>query len=502
MASTTNDYAGLGFATRAFIDQSHSHFINGISCSSQGPSLAVLDPASGKPFSEIAAGAEEAVNSAVMAAHVAFNAKTWREIGPQGRERTLLRFAELIEAHADTLAEIETLDNGMPYWLARHMVIPGAVNVLRYMAGWPTKIAGQTVDIGAPMPNAQFFGYTTREPVGVVGAIVPWNMPLMMAIWKIAPALAAGCTLVLKPAEDASLTALYLARLASEAGIPPGVINVVTGRGAEAGEALVRHPLVSKITFTGSTRVGQHINRIATDSLKKVTLELGGKSPTLIFDDADLDKAILGAANSIFLNSGQICVAGSRLYVQRGVYDQVVEAVARHADSLVIGAGMEADTKLGPLINARQRDQVLNSVVQAREHGAVSLTQRKTLEIDGGFYVPPVVLAVANQGGALVQEEIFGPVLAVLPFTDEEEAVALANDSAYGLAATVWSRDIGRVHRVVPKIRCGKVSVNTEGFPYPALPEGGCKQSGFGRDLGPAGLEGYLETKSVLIQVV
>lgn len=502
MASFTNDYGCLGMATRAFINQNHSHFINGIWFPSEGSSLAVFDPASGEPFCEIAAGGADAVDAAVRAAHVAFNAKTWREMGPQGRELTLLRFAELIDAHADTLAEIETLDNGMPYWLARHMVIPGSVNVLRYMAGWPTKIAGQTVEVGAPMANAQFFGYTTREPVGVVGAIIPWNMPLMMAIWKIAPALAAGCTLVLKPAEDASLTALYLARLASQAGIPQGVFNVVTGRGKEAGEALVRHPLVSKITFTGSTRVGKHINRIATDNLKKVTLELGGKSPTLIFEDADLDRAILGAAHSIFLNSGQICVAGSRLYVQRGVYDRVVEGIARHADSLVVGAGMEADTKLGPLINARQRDQVLQSVIQAQDHGAVCLTQRKSLEIDGGFYVPPAVLAVANQDAALVQEEIFGPVLAVLPFTDEEEAVALANDNAYGLAATVWSHDVGRVHRVVPQIRCGKVSVNTEGFPYPALPEGGCKQSGFGRDLGPAGLEGYLETKSVLIQVV
>jgi phenylacetaldehyde dehydrogenase len=501
MASFTNDYGQLGAATHAFIDRSHHHFINGEWFKLPGPVLAVVDPASGEPFSEIAAGGADAVDAAVQAAHAALNAPLWRALGPQGREQALLRFAELIDAHADTLAEIETLDNGMPYWLARRMVIPGAMNVLRYMAGWPTKITGQTVDVGAPMPDAQFFGYTTREPVGVVAAIVPWNMPLMMAVWKIAPALAAGCTLVLKPAEDASLTALYLAGLAAQAGFPPGVFNVVTGRGAEAGEALVRHALVSKVTFTGSTRIGKHINRIATDTLKKVTLELGGKSPTLIFDDADLERAIVGAANSIFLNSGQICVAGSRLYVQRNVYDQVVEGIARHADALTVGAGMGADTRLGPLINARQRDHVLHSVIQARNHGATCLTRRTTLETGSGFYVPPVVLAVASQNSALVQEEIFGPVLAVLPFTDEEQVLTLANDSAYGLAATVWSRDIARIHRVLPQIRCGKVSVNTEGFPYPALPEGGCKQSGFGRDLGPEGLDGYLETKSVLIQV-
>lgn len=497
MTISTNDYSRLGSTTRAFIERSHGHFIDG-QWTAAASSLAVIDPSSAQPFSAIGAGTEADVDAAVQAAHRAFHHSAWRDLAPLAREALLLRLAELIERDAPFLAELESLDNGMPLDFARINVF-GAAGVLRYMAGWPSRICGETPQVKMPFPGSQFFGYTSREPVGVVGAIVPWNVPLMMAVWKLAPALAAGCTLVLKPAEDASLTALALANLVTEAGIPAGVVNVVTGLGREAGQALVAHPLVSKISFTGSTATGKQINRLATETLKKVTLELGGKSPTLVFADADLPRAITGAANAIFTNSGQICVAGSRLYVQRQCFEQVAEGVARHADSLRLGAGLAPASQLGPLINARQRDLVQGYIDRARAGGATLLSQRESPDSDGYFVAPAVLVDVA-QNDPLVQEEIFGPVLAVLPFDDQEEAIALANDSRYGLAASLWSESLGRVHQVLPQLKCGKVSVNTAGFPYPALPEGGTRQSGFGRDLGREGLEGYLETKTVLIQ--
>jgi phenylacetaldehyde dehydrogenase len=498
MTISANDYSRLGTTTRAFIERGHGHFIDG-QWSAAASSLAVIDPSSAQPFSAIGAGSEADIDAAVQAAHHAFERGAWRNLAPLAREALLLRLAELIERDVQFLAELESLDNGMPLDFARINVL-GAAGVLRYMAGWPSRICGETPEVKMPFPGSQFFGYTRREPVGVVGAIVPWNVPLMMAVWKLAPALAAGCTVVLKPAEDASLTALALASLVAEAGIPPGVVNIVSGLGHVAGQALVAHPLVAKISFTGSTATGKQVNRLATETLKKVTLELGGKSPTLVFADANLDKAITGAANAIFTNSGQICVAGSRLYVQRQCFEQVAEGVARHADSLRLGAGLDPASQLGPLINERQRDQVQGYIDRARAGSATLLSRRERPDSDGYFVAPAVLIDVA-QNDPLVQEEIFGPVLAVMPFDDQEEAIALANDSRYGLAASVWSESLSQVHQVLPQLKCGKVSVNTAGFPYPALPEGGTRQSGFGRDLGREGLEGYLETKSVLIQV-
>ncbi|VVM98310.1 Phenylacetaldehyde dehydrogenase [Pseudomonas fluorescens] len=498
MAIDSNDYSRLSPAARAFLERSHGHFIDG-QWQSPTASIAVLDPSTGRQISAIGAGSAADIDGAVQAAHRAFNHSSWRGLAPLDRERLILRLAELIEANAALLSQVESVDNGMPLGFAE-INVGGAAGVLRYMAGWPSKIVGDTVDVKMPFPGSQFFAYTAREAVGVVGAIVPWNVPLMMAIWKLAPALAAGCTVVLKPAEDASLTALILADLIQQAGIPNGVVNIVTGYGAEAGEALVRHPLVAKISFTGSTETGKYINRLATDSLKKVTLELGGKSPTIVFDDADLEQAIRGAANAIFTNAGQICVAGARLYVQRRVYEQVLEGVARQADSLQLGAGLNAGSQMGPLINARQLQRVQGYVQRAVQGGANLVTQGRSPQGDG-FFAAPAVLADIKQGDDLVQQEVFGPVLAVLAFDDLEEAAMLANDTAYGLAASVWSRDLSRVHRLIPLLKCGKVSVNTEGFPYPALPEGGTKQSGFGRDLGREGLDGYLESKTVLVRV-
>jgi phenylacetaldehyde dehydrogenase len=499
MTIARNDYARLSQPAQIFLDRIHGHFIDG-QWHAPASTLAVLDPSSGLQISAIGAGGAAEVDMAVQAAHYAFSNPTWRDLPPLERERLMLRLADLIDANALELAQIESVDNGMALGFA-HMNVWAASQLLRYTAGWASKIVGDTVDVKMPIPDSQFFAYTSREAVGVVGAIVPWNVPLMMAIWKLAPVLATGCTLVLKPAEDASLTSIMLADLIAQAGFPAGVVNIVTGLGREAGEALVRHPLVNKISFTGSTETGKHINRLATDTLKKVTLELGGKSPTLIFDDADLTKASLGAANAIFTNSGQICVAGSRLYVQRSVFDQVVESVARHADQLVIGAGLTPTSQIGPLINARQAKRVSGYVRRARDAGATLVTRRNAIESEGGFFVAPTVIAGISQQNAIVQEEIFGPVLAVLPFDDLDEAIALANDTVYGLAASVWSENISRVHQVIPRLKSGKVAVNTEGFPHPALPEGGTKQSGFGRDMGFESLDGYLETKSVLVKI-
>ncbi|MFV3091422.1 aldehyde dehydrogenase family protein [Pseudomonas sp. GW6] len=497
MAIARNDHSRLGAAARQFLDRNHGHFIAG-EWVTAGASLDVIDPANAERVSAIAAGGAAEIDAAVQAAHQAFHSPAWRKLPPLERERLMLRLAALIEENAELLAQIESLDNGMPEWFAG-INVGGAAGVLRYMAGWPSKLVGDTHDVKMPFPG-QFFAYTSREPVGVVGAIVPWNVPLMMAIWKLAPALAAGCTLVLKPAEDSSLSALILADLVRQAGFPAGVVNVVTGLGREAGEALVTHPLVSKISFTGSTATGKHINRLATDTLKKVTLELGGKSPTIVFDDADLDVAISGAANAIFTNAGQICVAGARLYVQRGVYQQVLEGVARQADAIALGAGLNPGSQMGPLINARQRDRVQGFVDAAVGRGGELISQRR-IQGEVGYYVAPAVIAGLPQGDALVQEEVFGPVLAVLPFDDLDEAAHLANDTAYGLAACVFSQNVNRIHQLLPRLKSGKVSVNHAGFPYPALPEGGTKQSGYGRDLGREGLDGYLESKSVLMQV-
>jgi len=495
---STQNFSRLSAVNRQFLARQHGHFIDG-KWQHDSTTLPVLDPSNGQAISTIARAGEAQIDAAVHAAHRAMHAPDWRGLSPLMRERLLLALADKMDANTERLAELESLDTGMPIGFAKLNVM-GAAGVFRYMAGWASKIGGHTFDVKMPIPNSQFFACTLKEPVGVVAAIVPWNVPLMMAAWKLAPALAAGCAVVFKPAEDACLTALTLADLIAETAFPAGAINVVTGTGSEAGEALVKHPLVSKITFTGSTRTGQHINRLASDTVKRVTLELGGKSPSIVFDDADIDAAIVGAANAIFTHAGQICVAGSRLYVQRRVFEQVAEGVARHADALTIGAGLDPSAQLGPLINARQQMRVQGYIQRARASGATALTRRNAIP-DQGFFVAPTVFAGVQQHDALVQEEIFGPVLAVLPFDELDEVAALANDCAYGLAACVWSNDLRRIHQLLPQLECGKVSINTEGFPYPALPEGGTKASGFGRDLGFESLQGYLNTKSVLMKV-
>ena len=380
--------------------------------------------------------------------------------------------------------------------------MPGSVEYLRYIAGWATKLEGSTVDVSFPRPRqgGEYFAYTRREPVGVVAAIIPWNYPLMMAVWKIGPALATGCTIVLKPASETPMTALRLGELAIEAGYPPGVVNVVTGRGSTIGAALSRHPGVDKIAFTGSTEIGRDVGHNAVERMARFSLELGGKSPVIVFDDANLKAAIPGAVSAIFANQGQACTAGSRLYVQRSIFDEVVEGVASRAAKLKIGPGLSPDTQMGPLVSLRQMDTVCGYIEQGVACGACVATGGNRIGRPG-FFVEPTVLVGMDQSSAVVQEEIFGPVLVVLPFEDIDDAARLANDTGYGLAASIWSNDLGRVHRLSPRIKAGTVWINCHNLLDPALPFGGFKLSGMGREMGRAVLDLYTESKSICMLV-
>lgn len=493
-----NDLSLLSSQTRSLLDTPGGLWIGGNAIEAR-QFLPVIDPSSGNTVGSIADGEAVHVDAAVAAARAAFDEGPWPRMPGAERGMRLLRLADLMERDARVLAELETVDVGMPSWMAGDLDVGGAISVMRYMAALAGRTDGRTVPVHTPEPGAHFFGYTQREPLGVVGAIIPWNVPLMLAVWKLAPALAAGCTIVLKPSEEASCSVLHLARLTAEAGVPAGVVNVVTGRGQSTGAALASHPGIDKITFTGSTATGKQIARAAAENVTQVALELGGKSPQLVFADADLDRAIPGIANSVFLNSGQVCVAGSRVYVERGIYDETVNRLARHAKELRVGCGLDTSTQLGPLISARQQQRVLGMVDQAVSAGAEVHTGNYRVDAPG-FYVRPVVATVTDQKATIMREEVFGPMVAVIPFNGLDEAIALANDSDYGLAAMVWTSSIRTMHTVVPQLRCGRVAVNSEPMPYPALPEGGRKASGYGRDLSEQSFESFLDTKSVLLR--
>jgi phenylacetaldehyde dehydrogenase len=466
-----------------------------------GARLDVQNPATGEVFAHVPAGAAADVDHAVRAARSAFEAPEWSGMLPAQRERLLLRLADLVETHAQQLAEIETLDNGKSVILARHVDMAMAVDFLRYMAGWATKIEGSTHDVSVPfIPQAKFFAYTRKEPVGVVGAIIPWNFPLLMAAWKIGPALAAGCTVVLKPAEETPLSALRLGELILEAGIPAGVVNIVTGYGPTAGAALAAHPGVNKIAFTGSTEVGKHVQRAAIENMTRVSLELGGKSPVIVLDDADPAQAAAGAAQAIFFNQGQVCTAGSRLYVQKKLFDRVVNDLANIASKMKLGAGLDPASELGPLVSEQQMQRVCGYIKSGVEQGATVATGGGRAG-DKGYFVKPTVLVGARQDMRVVQEEIFGPVVVALPYDDIDEVVRLANDTMYGLGASIWSNDLSRVHRLIPRIKAGTVWVNCHSMLDASLPFGGFKQSGIGREMGRAALDLFTETKTVLMAV-
>jgi len=436
----------------------------------------------------------------VKAARKAFTGP-WSRLTASERGRLIWKLADLLEAHLDEFALIETLDNGKPLAVARAADVPLAVDLFRYMAGWATKLEGTTIPISVPYtPGAKYLAYTLREPVGVVAQIIPWNFPLLMAAWKLGPALASGCTVVLKPAEQTPLSALRLGQLFSEAGFPDGVVNIVPGYGETAGAALASHPDVDKVAFTGSTEVGKLIVHAATGNLKKVSLELGGKSPNVVFKDADLDTAIAGSASAIFFNHGQCCCAGSRLYVERPVYDRVVEGVANQAKKIKVGSGLEADTNMGPLVSQEQLDRVCNYLEIGISEGAKAMAGGKKVG-DRGYFVEPTVLVNTQESMKVVQEEIFGPVVAAIPFDDPEELMPRANDTVYGLAAGIWTKDISKAHRLAAGLRAGTVWINCYNIFDAALPFGGYKQSGWGREMGKDVLELYSQTKAVCTRI-
>jgi phenylacetaldehyde dehydrogenase len=466
-----------------------------------GATLPVFDPASARRVGSIPRGDARDVDHAVRSARAAFESPTWSAAKPVVRQRLLLRLADLIETHTDELAELESIDNGKALAVARASDVSSVVDVIRYMAGWATKIAGQTLDVSVPrMPTGEFFAYTAKQAVGVIAGIVPWNFPLSMAIWKVAPALATGCTIVLKPAEQTSLTALRLGELALEAGYAPGVLNVVTGLGSEAGDALIRHPGIDKISFTGSVNTGKVVGRAAVDGMKRFTLELGGKSPVIVLEDAKVADVIPAAALAIFFNQGQTCTAGSRLYVHRSIFREVTEGVAEYARQLKIGPGFDATAQLNPLVSEEHARRVCGYIDSGREEGAQFLLEGGRLARPG-YYVSPTVMVNTSPQMRVVKEEIFGPVLVAMPFDTEDEVVARANESEYDLAASVWTRDISAATRLSRRIRAGIVWLNCHNLYDPNLPFGGFRQSGIGRDLGQAAIEGCLETKSVLLRL-
>ena len=451
-----------------------------------------LDPSTEEVIAEVAEGDAADIDAAVRSARTAFEG-AWSELRAAERGRLLLRLAELIRRDADELVLLESLDSGKPVSGIRRQDLPAVLDTLTYYAGWADKINGQVIPA-----RLDALTYTVREPLGVVGAIVPWNFPLMIGMWKIAPALACGCTVVLKPAEVTPLTALRLGELALEAGLPPGVLNVVPGFGRTAGAALVNHPDVDKVTFTGSPAVGRQILQGAAGNLKRVTLELGGKSANVIFPDADLEAAVKGAASGIFFNSGQVCSAGSRILVHESVHDEVVGRLVQRARSLRIGSPRDASTAMGPVVSAAQMQRVLDYIEIGRREGAGLATggdRRGAV----GYFVNPTVFAGVRHEMRISQEEIFGPVAAVVPFTDEADALRLANGTSYSLAAGVWSADIGRAHHFIRRLKAGTVWVNTYGPTDVRLPWGGARDSGFGREHGDAAIENFTEPKAVWI---
>jgi len=495
IAAQPSPSAGVG----KFLSLKPRLFINGEWVEARsGKTVPVFDPATGKQIGLVADAGPEDVDRAVAAARAALETGPWASMTPAGREELLWRLADLIDRNAAEFAEIESIDNGKTRFMASIVDVPGARNYFRYMAGWATKIEGTTMQTAMGMPGSKLHTYVAREPVGVVAQIVPWNFPLAMAAWKLGPALAAGCTCVLKPAEQTPLSALRLGELIREAGFPPGVVNILTGVGEVSGAALVAHPGVDKVAFTGSTEVGKLINKSATDSLKRVSLELGGKSPMIVLPDADPAAVAGGSAGAIFFNAGQVCTAGSRLYVHSSIFDKVVDGVSAAASAIRLGPGLDQTTEMGPLVSKEQQERVLGYIESGRKQGA-SVTAGGEAPSHPGYFVKPTVLVNVSPDMRVVREEIFGPVLVAQRFDDLDDVVKAANDTPYGLAASIWTNNLSAAHRLIPRIKAGTVWVNCHNLVDPSMPFGGYKQSGFGREHGRVAVEAYTEIKSVCI---
>lgn len=500
--STAATSAQLHEHVSEFIARSHKMLINGKwANAASGKTFATLNPATGETLAHVAEGDREDIDRAVTAARNAFERGPWRRMTASERGKLMWKLADLIDQHLEEFAQLESLDNGKPLTVARAADVPLAADLFRYMAGWATKIEGTTIPLSVPYtPGARYHAYTLREPVGVVGQIIPWNFPLLMAAWKLGPALATGCTVVLKPAEQTPLSAILLGELITAAGFPDGVVNVVPGFGETAGAALAAHPGVDKIAFTGSTEVGKLIVQAAAGNLKKVTLELGGKSPNVILKDADLDIAIPGAASAIFFNHGQCCCAGSRLYIDNSIFDKVVEGISDQAKKIKVGPGFDSQTQLGPLVSDEQLRRVTGYIESGFAEGAKALTGGKKCG-DRGYFVEPTVLVNTKPNMKIIREEIFGPVVAATPFKDMEELVPQANDTVYGLAAGIWTRDVSKAHSLASEMRAGTVWINCYNIFDAALPFGGYKQSGWGREMGKEALDLYTETKAVCTRI-
>lgn len=454
----------------------------------------ILNPATEEVIAHVAAGSEKDVDTAAKAARAAL--KVWNGITAAERGRILNRLADLLEKNQEELIMLESMNAGKPIASVRRQDMPAAIDTLRYYAGWTDKIIGQVIPA-----RTDALTYTVREPVGVVGAIVPWNFPLMIGIWKIAPALACGCTLVVKPAELTPMTAIRIGELALEAGIPPGVLNIVTGKGSAVGDAMVAHPQIDKITFTGSPKVGRGIMQGAAVNFKKITLELGGKSANIIFDDADLDSAVRGSASGIFFNAGQVCSAGSRILVHKKIHDEVVDRLIERAKHIRIGDTASDDTIMGPLVSRNQMNTVMDYIDIGKKEGACVAYGGQRVG-DKGFYVSPTIFTDVQHEMRISQEEIFGPVASIIPFEDEEDAIRIANGTAFSLAAGIWSADVTRIHKVAHELRAGTVWINTYGYTDVRLPWGGTGESGFGREHGEAALENFTEPKTIWLSLL
>jgi len=489
---------------QSFLNQKHKLLIGGKRVDAiNGEIFEVQNPANNSVIAYAPKGGKEDINRAVQAARDAFENGPWGKFTVSERGKLLWKLADLIETLTEEFAQLETLDNGKPLTISRAADIPLTVDHFRYYAGLATKIHGETLDISVPYaPDASFFDFTLREPIGVVGQIIPWNFPLLMAAWKLGVALAAGNCVVLKPAEQTPLTALRLADLFAEAGFPDGVVNIVTGL-PEAGAALSSHDGVDKVAFTGSTEVGHEIVKASAGNLKRVSLELGGKSPSIVFPDANLDVAAAGVAGAIFFNHGQCCCAGSRLLVHKNVYDELIDRVSEQANKIKLGPGMHPETEMGPLVSIEQKNRVLNFINSGKKEGAKILTggDSPSGDMSSGCYVNPTVFEKVQPNMEIVQAEIFGPVLVAAPFEDLDEIITRSNDTKYGLAASVWTNDINKAHKVARGLKAGTVWVNCHNIFDANAPFGGYKQSGYGREMGVYALESYTQIKNVIIQL-